>query len=52
MTALHHAGKEGRLEVVKCLADAGADKEAKDKVRGESLGSPVYSDVLCGCVAQ
>jgi ankyrin repeat protein len=31
-TALHHAAKKGHIATVQLLLQAGADKEAKDKV--------------------
>ena len=43
-TALHVAVMWGKLETVRLLLDSGANKEAKDKVRGES-------SVDRGCVA-
>ena len=34
-TLLMWAAQEGQLEIVRLLLDRGADKEAKDGVRGE-----------------
>jgi hypothetical protein len=40
-TPLHWAAIEGRVEIVKALLEAGADKEAKDKV-GNPLGDLLH----------